>query len=204
MKLSEAIRAGAAMRPQGFHDYIRWIPDDAGNTVVCTCALGAAYEASTGQLPPSVDELDAADGPTSNPPSVLKQFADVLRVQVQHPLRPVQGDVAHTIVSLNDTYKWTRERIADWLEQQGYEQEDHMKLDTQVIEELKQVRTVMQPDAMREWHLVKTVARSLGLEHLATWIGEHAYSNTELYLVHVREAEKEDGSEQSHTLDTDH
>src|SRR5690348_3269547 len=47
MKLSEAIRKGAALRPQCFETYKS--RDSLGNW--STCALGAAYEAVTGELP---------------------------------------------------------------------------------------------------------------------------------------------------------
>ena len=47
MKLSEAIRRGAALRPQAFEMY-QGTNEEGIST---TCALGAAYEAITGRLP---------------------------------------------------------------------------------------------------------------------------------------------------------
>lgn len=92
-KLSQAIRLGATFRPQCVR---------ASGTVgkngelESTCALGAAMEAiGVSPLDTSILPLDA-----------LARFK----------LEPF---VCGAIILRNDLLGWTREQIADWLEQQG-------------------------------------------------------------------------------------
>jgi hypothetical protein len=93
MKLSEAILLGAMMSPQAFQALFR---DDG------TCALGAAL---------------LAIGPVSEPAlrSVCKRWPWAVTVSVDCPgcgrSCPVFGVITH----LNDTHRWTREQIADWV-----------------------------------------------------------------------------------------
>lgn len=95
MRLSEAIRLGAMMRPQGFgHLYSK------GRT----CAFGAAYDA-VGIGAENVGGEDAC--PCW--PWVMLTMADC----------PVCGDrqtISCVVTShLNDCHGWTRERIAGWV-----------------------------------------------------------------------------------------
>ena len=94
MKLSEAIRTGAAKRPQAFSDYI----DHWSDGTVTTCALGAAYEALMGVLPPSsrIDQGHVL--------ATLKSLAS--------------SDVLQEVILLNDA-EWTRAEIADYLAGRG-------------------------------------------------------------------------------------
>lgn len=94
MKLSEAIRLGAMMKPQAFEDYL-----DEGNT----CAMGAALDA-IGQL--DSDHCDSEYFPLVD---VAVTRCPICR------LRTAAGNVSSTIFHLNDDHKWTRERIADWV-----------------------------------------------------------------------------------------
>jgi hypothetical protein len=99
MRLSEAIRLGAIMKPQAFG----MIFDGIG-----TCAIGAAKDA--------VGELD-----------VSPAWFGIAEVFERHPewhygiLRcPVSGcsHIEGVIAAhLNDYHRWTRERIADFIEQ---------------------------------------------------------------------------------------
>lgn len=102
MRLSEAIRAGAKMKPQGIGGY----------TVVSThdkvCALGAAgCGAGIDTISPA-----AAYG-------ILKDRFPILRETIRRESSPSRygWDVCETIFTLNDMYRWSRERIADWVEQ---------------------------------------------------------------------------------------
>jgi len=101
MKLSEAMRLGAMMRPQAFGVLIN---RDTGGT----CAIGAVMDAV----------------------GILGQFGAHGRLQEVYPeltfqsvggtINPITGAVYsrwQTIVDLNNYHKWTRERIADWIEQ---------------------------------------------------------------------------------------
>jgi hypothetical protein len=95
MKLSEAIREGAKLRPQGFGELC-----EQGRT----CALGAAIEGVWGYG--SVWAYETKDG---------KNCID-LATHFRNPHESLYWD----ITTKNDHEKWSRERIADWLESQGY------------------------------------------------------------------------------------
>jgi hypothetical protein len=103
MQLHEAIRLGAMMKPQGFiGDVDRGDPSERikGDR---TCALEAA-----------LDAIGDTFGSYSRPWPWLNDRAN-------SPACPVCGQVSIvafiTIMHLNDTHKWTREAIADWVEQ---------------------------------------------------------------------------------------
>src|SRR5688572_14543061 len=104
MRLSEAIRLGAMLKPQGFRAL-----RDGGRT----CAYGAAYEAAGvpfeewRKLPKDVAEA---------------RLAEVFPIipTLFHPC-PACGlnfwiAAGIVITHLNDTHRWTREQIADWVE----------------------------------------------------------------------------------------
>lgn len=92
MKLSEEIRLGAMLRPQAFGHLIA---DGA------TCAIGAACEA-IGQL-------------CCGFPVQWEWAHSQAPVTCLACAKPIWS-VALTIVHLNNDHRWTRERIADWLE----------------------------------------------------------------------------------------
>lgn len=98
MKLSEAIREGAKLRPQAFGEYLK-----AGGT----CALGAAYEAL----------CVAEDRPVRTWFSEGIHPWETLLLALMDGPCPACGYLHYEnqIVHLNDTHKWTRERIADWV-----------------------------------------------------------------------------------------
>lgn len=93
MRLSEAIRLGSMIHPQGFGRYHSW-SHEHGSTV--TCALGAAEDAG-----------------------YFRYNMPLLRIAATCPASEwcrVHRDVFETIVHLNDDHHWTREAIADWIE----------------------------------------------------------------------------------------
>ncbi len=102
LTLSEAIRLGSMNRPQGFYNLLT---AEGG-----TCALGAALDA-VGQLNAAATSLlltgDAPQLDQWEPPN-----------QTQHC--PACGGtsihLSWMIAHLNDTERWTREQIADWVE----------------------------------------------------------------------------------------
>ncbi len=100
MPLSEAIRLGAALRPQAFSTVF----DGVG-----TCALGAALE-SIGWKP-GIDLNDAAW-------DYGRHLAfPLLRSLAAHPVYSDLIDSVNSIViSLNNKHCWSREQIADWIE----------------------------------------------------------------------------------------
>ena len=105
-ELASAIRAGASRRPeQAFGDYF------VGRRA--SCALGAAYE--------GIYRL-ASDMDGRRPTKDLTTFFDCLEGSVR-PC-PVEGCkkrllLSAMIVHLNDHHQWSREHIADWLEENG-------------------------------------------------------------------------------------
>lgn len=96
MKLSEAIRLGATLRPQ-----VRGVTRNARGS----CALGAALEAI------------GVDGTYTD---VLDHFP-ISRRYVACPVDYVEHVLVGVIRMLNDDHGWSRERIADWVE--TFEQE---------------------------------------------------------------------------------
>ena len=95
MKLSEAIRLGAMLRPQGF-----------GPQVVTergSCVWGAAIEA-IGQYPNVYWSRVLSKWPVATEPSVCP----VLRCGTL-------GSVSGVMVHLNNDHCWTREKIAEWV-----------------------------------------------------------------------------------------
>ncbi len=106
MKLSEAMRLGAMLKPQGFGAMI--------NVWGGTCALGAVADAVGQELvwPPAwCPILDVLWLRTRYP--ILDMFAIDPVIPGAYSGRLSLADV---IVRLNDDHRWTRERIADWIE----------------------------------------------------------------------------------------
>lgn len=92
-KLSEAIRIGAKIRPQGFTDLFA-----DGKS----CALGAAYEGATGSMCANYEYG-----------KITKQFPVIGNGSSLNSL-------GEKIYRMNDYQRKTREQIADWLAEQGY------------------------------------------------------------------------------------
>lgn len=109
MRLSEAIRLGAVMKPQGFGHWSAVSGADA------SCALGAALDAVSAFRGSNVAYL------------VAVEHFPILSARVKWPVEPIypysEPDMVVTDVIwvLNDCARWTREQIADWVE--GVERE---------------------------------------------------------------------------------
>jgi hypothetical protein len=125
MRLSDAIRLGSTLGPQCFGQYT--ISGDNGS-----CALGAAI------LAVDHDEEDVSQ--------LLIHFPELL-LRVVCPDSGTclnlsfsgRRDFRDVIVHLNDTHRWTREAIADWVDQvcieQGYvHQEETIQQEPNQIE----------------------------------------------------------------------
>lgn len=97
MNLSEAIRLGSMLKPQTFGSY------DSGDG---TCALEAAGNAA------------GVSGRTRGGLDLVERFPVLMDGQLRKC--PECGFAAvnfgQVIVHLNDSHRWTRERIADWVE----------------------------------------------------------------------------------------
>lgn len=88
MKLSEAIRKGATLRPQGFGMYMTY--DLRGK--LCSCVLGAALE-----------------GMGYSTRQIQNEFSLLQKVITGY------GDIYGDIVRMNDIKRMSREAIADYL-----------------------------------------------------------------------------------------
>lgn len=97
MKLSEAIRLGAMLKPQAFGDYT----DGIG-----TCAMGSAFEAIG--ITPNAEESAPAEWLAF----LARDHACPVCRRKQSGGDLIDGVIPH----LNDDHRWTRERIADWVE----------------------------------------------------------------------------------------
>ena len=100
MRLSEAIRLGAMLKSQGFN----------GDDVVHSCALRAA-----------ADAIGLADFKQGRRRILdyaqLRCVFPILNEQRICPVLPhYSDDMLAVIWHLNDDHRWTRERIADWVE----------------------------------------------------------------------------------------
>lgn len=113
LNLSAAIRAGAALRPQATGMFFQY---NYGK--LCSCALGAAYEAVTGkQTMPDALKLGGGSIYLSQRFPLLNRTL-VFGEQPEPVQKPgVSQTVSTVIIDLNDNHQWSREQIADWLEQ---------------------------------------------------------------------------------------
>lgn len=97
MQLSEAIRLGAMLRPQAFGFYF-----EAGKS----CAFGAAAEAS-GTTSGAWGRADL---------QIRGQWPWVFTTRARCPACLEPHHVRRIVAHLNNDHRWTRERIADWVE----------------------------------------------------------------------------------------
>lgn len=93
LRLSEAIRRGAMLKPQAFG-----VTESEGGG---TCALGGALEAI---------------GITGRRYSAASEYWPIAGAVVANPVRDDYHLLFGVIRELNDSHKWTREQIADWVE----------------------------------------------------------------------------------------
>lgn len=106
MKLSEAIRLGAMLRPQAFG---AWFSADG------TCAMGAA--------------MDAVGLTESDYHRTWSVWPNTLEIRTRCPESRVEHCTCGPSLSivmqcLNDIHRWPREAIADWVEIQEKAWED--------------------------------------------------------------------------------
>lgn len=103
LRLSDAIRIGAMLRPRGVCALL-----EAGRT----CALGAALDAIGYYRPEQsyVGCLSSAEW------RQLSARWPLLAMDVRSPADGHERQLSDTIIYLNDSHEWSRERIADWVE----------------------------------------------------------------------------------------
>jgi hypothetical protein len=109
MKLNEAIRLGAMLKPQSYKDLL----DPGGRT----CALGAAVDA-LGLYRNNADFAFELHDLFTRYPFIHKASRCPACLPVVGFVRRRlnwEYDVEDVIAHLNDDHEWTRERIADWV-----------------------------------------------------------------------------------------
>ena len=136
MKLSEALRAGAARRPgapMAFFSYNGYTEDDL--PIICSCALGAIAE---GLEPTLIDDEQVIFGNAPLPrlhvlDDLIKERAGIdIMDPHNHPLilehasrpelcfaYPATVSLYDVIIGMYDTLKMSRHEIADVLERAG-------------------------------------------------------------------------------------
>jgi hypothetical protein len=109
MRLSEAMRLGAMIRGQAFGVLFNPLPLRAGEALppeATSCAMGAAVEA--------IGERCVQDAP--------RDWCPLLNIVIRCPEcgqrghASLNGSVIEMIVALNNEHRWTREKIAAWVE----------------------------------------------------------------------------------------
>lgn len=103
LKLSEAIRLGAMLKPQGYG--MSWL-----TTGSVSCAVFGALQAvgACGADSGVLDRLRATWRDTL--------YFPILDMAATHPVTGKTLRVRRIVFNLNDIRHWTREEIADWVE----------------------------------------------------------------------------------------
>lgn len=126
MKLSEAIRLGSMIHPQGFGAYAKEHNTEflghVVTTEIHTCAYGAGLIASGEEVAALLSNDTDALSPV--PEEWVLFVESVVFCPEPHCVHRGDGDqmIFHLngdqmIFHLNDEHRWSRERIADWVEQ---------------------------------------------------------------------------------------
>lgn len=110
MRLHDTLRKGIELDGEQAHG--TWFKtDDEGKIVqacaLATCFIGAGLVDAEGTYPTGVPMEEARI-------KLLERFP-ILDRYVEHPETGFKSPLFDTIVNLNDTYKWSREKIADWI-----------------------------------------------------------------------------------------
>ena len=109
MRLSEAMRLGATLSPQTWGRLIGgYRPSEAG-TEYSTCALGAAADAAGMLELPKIASLHRVW-------PILNALVAEHELPVGISRRPFSRRLSQVIFYLNDVERWSRSRIADWIE----------------------------------------------------------------------------------------
>ena len=110
MKLSEAIIAGAKLRPQAFGHYFT----GTTRTDACSCVVGCVYEATF------EDAVLSHDALVNQIEQLCSRF-DLLRGHEKMYCPECAGEeckhdcLLNILIHLNDDHRWTREQIAAWV-----------------------------------------------------------------------------------------
>lgn len=110
MKLSEAIEKGAQLRPQAFGAYYT----GTSRADACSCAIGAAYEATFPACPLAHDAVVLGfEGLVATYP--LLGDDDKIFCPECAGAEVKQDNLCNILIHLNDDHRWTREEIATYV-----------------------------------------------------------------------------------------
>jgi hypothetical protein len=125
MRLSEAIRLGAMLKPQAFGMEEGTVPgprtpgDVLGlRAQIGTCAMGAAVDAGWRYQTERIERLvngSVMFWSTATPMTPITLWSASCPCQNRRQCEQPKS-VIHVVTHLNDHHEWTRERIADWVE----------------------------------------------------------------------------------------
>lgn len=126
MRLSEAIRLGSMLHPQGFGTFVGEIGESGfdHSKIRETCALAAGWEAAgaASHIETAPRDIVGVRGMTpAGAQMVVLEFPPAwgiwLKERAPCPGHCIGGDlpVFAVIAHLNDFHRWTREAIADWI-----------------------------------------------------------------------------------------
>lgn len=107
MKLSEAIKRGALLRPQCTGKAFKLMPDD---TTIGSCALGAALEGAG-----LIGKPLASETMYLYKQLVMDEWPELDERKVIVPPTDESDFLVYAIEKLNDHHEWSRERIAEWV-----------------------------------------------------------------------------------------
>ena len=107
MRFAEAMRLGAALRPQAFGVLF----DSVGS-----CAMGAVMEAVGAMTPSRLLSMDPFRASMDGHASLQQKYPWIYTTTVKHPITGIDFPFGHTVVDLNNYYRWNREQIADWVD----------------------------------------------------------------------------------------
>lgn len=107
MRFAEAMRLGAALRPQAFGELF----DSVGS-----CAMGAVMEAVGAMTPSRLLSMDPFKASMDGHASLQQKYPWIYKTIVKHPITGIDFPLNHTVVDLNNYYRWNREQIADWVD----------------------------------------------------------------------------------------
>lgn len=99
------------------HFQLTVLMDNAEAKAALTAEARKAVHDFCHRLLEEVFKIDPATMGSGN--SIIDELADAIpavRANVKHPIENEQQTLAKVIISLNDSYDWTREQIADWLD----------------------------------------------------------------------------------------
>ena len=125
MRLSEAIRLGAMMKPQAFGSETNGLWSKPTPTLGLTykiadlsCAWQAAFDAEGLSKVPVTNQRPGLRGgmPATHTVIVPDQWFQMVELNQECPQCAI-ADLGYRIIAhINDQHHWTRERIADWVE----------------------------------------------------------------------------------------